>query len=73
MRENFTDLDIIAVIKSKRLRWLGHVLKRNNASITIKSGVGKTQGRRPRERLRLRRKDRMGKGLRRLGAEMGAA
>lgn len=31
LRENFTDLDIVAVIKSKRLRWLGHVLKRNNA------------------------------------------
>lgn len=48
-------------------------LKRNNASITIESGVGKTQGRRPRGRPRLRRKDRVGKSLRRLGAEMGAA
>lgn len=70
LREIYLEPDIVAAAKSKRLRWLGHVWRRDNTSILKQVFNGRPIGRRPLGRPRLRWRDQVVKDVRRLGVEM---
>lgn len=48
------DPDGIAMIKSRILRWLGHVSRRGKESLARRSWTGRPEGRKPLSRPRLR-------------------
>jgi hypothetical protein len=59
--------NIIRVIKSRRLRWAGHVACMGDRRGAYKALVGKSEGRRPLERPRRRWKDNIKMDLREVG------
>jgi hypothetical protein len=54
IRERFKSLDIISVIKLRRLEWLGHVTRMNETRVARKILDDKPGGKRRRRRHRLR-------------------
>lgn len=73
LRELYKDPDIIAMVKSRRLRWLGHVYRRDVDSRIKRVWMGQPEGRRPLGRPRLRWSDQVRQDLRRLGASLETA
>ena len=61
--------DIVTVIKIRRLEWLGHVIRMNETRSVKKIFEGKLEGRRGRERPRLRWTDDVEDDLRKLGVK----
>lgn len=57
LRDIYKDPDIIALIKSRRLRWLGHVLRRDEDSLLRKAFDYSPRCTRPLGRPRLRWQD----------------
>ena len=49
--------NIVRVIKSRRLRWAGHVARMEEETTAFKNFTGKPTGKRPLERLRRRWED----------------
>lgn len=47
IRNQYNDYDIIAQIKSRRLRWAGHVLRRDRGKLLKEAGLGVPEGKRP--------------------------
>jgi len=61
--------DIVTVIKTGRLEWLGHVIRMNETRTVKKIFEGKLEGRRGRGRPRLRWIDEVEDDLRKLGVK----
>jgi hypothetical protein len=59
--------DIIRQIKSRRMRWAGHVARMREVRYVYRVLVGKPEGKRPLERLRRRRDDGIKMDLREIG------
>jgi hypothetical protein len=56
-RDFYTSPSIIRIIKSRRMRWAGHVARMGEKRIAYRLLVGKPEGRRPLGRQRHRRVD----------------
>ena len=69
LRNKHKDQDIVAVIKIRRLEWLGHVIRMKEARSVKKIFEGKIEGRRGRGRPRLRWTDDVDDDLRKLGVK----
>jgi hypothetical protein len=54
LRELYTDLDIVADIKQKRLEWFGHVVRKDQGRTVKKVFESKPEGSRRRGRPRVR-------------------
>jgi hypothetical protein len=63
----YSSLNIIRVIKSRRLRWAGHVARMGEMRGAYRALVGKSEGRRPLVRPRRRWEDNIEMGLREVG------
>ena len=63
--------DIIRNLKSRRLRWAGHVAYMEQTKNAYRVLVGKPEGRRPLERPRLRWEDNIKMDLREVGCDTG--
>jgi hypothetical protein len=63
----YSSPSIIRVIKSRRLRWAGHVERMGERRGAYRAMVGKPEGRRPLERPRRRWEDNIKMGLREVG------
>ena len=61
--------DIVAVIRIRRLEWIGHVIRMNETRCVKKIFEGKLDGRRGRGRPRLRWIDNVEDDLRKLGVK----
>jgi hypothetical protein len=61
--------DIVTVIKIRRLKWLGHVIRMNETRSVKKILEGKSEGRRGRGRPRLRWMNDVENDLRKLGVQ----
>jgi hypothetical protein len=61
--------NIIRVIKSRRMRWVGHVARMGEMRNVYKILVGKPEGKRPLRRSRRRWEDNIGMYLRKIGWE----
>jgi hypothetical protein len=59
--------DIIRQIKSRRMRWAGHVARMGEGRNLCRVLVGKSEGKRPLERPRRRWEDGIKMGLREIG------
>ena len=56
-------MDVTRTLKSRRLRWAGHVARMGDARRVHKILVGKPEGKRPRGRLKIRCEDNIIKDL----------
>ncbi|KAI5714830.1 hypothetical protein M8J77_006182 [Diaphorina citri] len=54
LRSLYPDLDIVTIVKKKRLQWYGHIKRRNNEELIKAVIEGNIEGRRMRGRPRLR-------------------
>jgi hypothetical protein len=63
----YSSPNIIRVMKSRRLRWAGHVARMRERRGAYRALVGKPEGRRPLERPRRRWEDNIKKDLREVG------
>jgi hypothetical protein len=63
----YSSPDIIRQIKSRRIRWAGHVARMGEGRNLYRVLVGKPKGKRPLERPRLRREDGIKMDLRQIG------
>jgi hypothetical protein len=63
----FCVMDNILVIKSRRLRWAGHVARIGERRSAYRASVRKPEGRRPLERPRLKLEDNIKMDLREVG------
>jgi hypothetical protein len=63
----YSSPDIIRQIKSRRMRWAGHVARMREERKVYKVSVGKPEGKRPLGRLRRRWEDGVGMDLREIG------
>ena len=61
--------NIVRVIKSRRLRWAGHVVRMKDGSV-FKIVTGTHTGKRPLERPRCKWEDNIRMGLREIGVNM---
>lgn len=67
IRELYKDPDITAEVKSRRIRWAGHVLRREHGTTLSSVLRNDPEGRRPPGRPKLRWKDQVRRDLRKLG------
>jgi hypothetical protein len=65
----YSSPDIIRQIKSRRMRWAGHVARMGEGRSLYRVLVGKPEGKRPLERPRLRWEDGIKMELREIGWE----
>jgi hypothetical protein len=63
----YSSPNIVRVIKSRRMRWAGHVVRMGESRVAYRVLVGKPEGRRPMGRPRLRWEDNIKADLRELG------
>ena len=63
--------NIVRVIKCKRLRWAGHVARKEEGRSAFIILTGKPTGKRPLGRPRRRREDNIGKGIEEIGIIAG--
>jgi hypothetical protein len=63
----YSSADIIRVIKSRRIRWAGHVARMEEERTVYRFLVGKLDGKRPLERSRRRWEDGIKMDLREIG------
>uniref|UniRef100_A0A1B6HHE4 Endonuclease-reverse transcriptase n=1 Tax=Homalodisca liturata TaxID=320908 RepID=A0A1B6HHE4_9HEMI len=73
LREIYQDPDVIALIRSKRMRWMGHVARRGKDKMIKKVWRGEPEGVRPLGRPRMRWRDQVEKDLRTIGATLEVA
>ena len=62
-------VDIVRVIKSRRMRWAGHVARMGEGRGVHRALVGKHEGKRPLGRLRRRWEDNIKMDLQEVGCE----
>jgi hypothetical protein len=62
-----TSLNIVRVIKTRRMRWEGHVARMGERSAIYRGLVGKPEGTRPLERIRRRWEDNIKMNLQEMG------
>ncbi|XP_054277909.1 uncharacterized protein LOC128996544 [Macrosteles quadrilineatus] len=67
LRELYRDPDIVAEVRSRRLRWAGHVLRKEEGSLVRNALNNNPEGRRPPGRPKLRWRDQVRRDLRRMG------
>lgn len=67
LRQLYTDPDIVAEVRGRRMRWAGHVLRKEDDSLVKNVLLNNPEGRRPPGRPKLRWRDQVRKDLRRLG------
>jgi hypothetical protein len=67
----YSSPDIIRQVKSRRMRWAGHVARMGEERIVYKVLVGKPEGKRPLGRPRCRWEDRIRMNLREIGLGCG--
>ena len=72
IRELYKEPDIIAELKSRRLRWVGHILRKQDDSIA-NLWNGTIEGKRPVDRPRSRWKDQVMKDVRRIKKDISLA
>jgi len=65
--------NIVRVIKSRRMRWAGHVERMGERRGAYRVFVGKPEGKRPLERPRLRWEDNIKMDLQKMGCGRGYA
>ncbi|XP_054276782.1 trichohyalin-like [Macrosteles quadrilineatus] len=73
LRELYKEPDIVAIVKIRRLRWAGHVERREEESMLKKIANGQPRGTRPLGRPNLRWRDQVQKDLHRVGASLDMA
>jgi hypothetical protein len=66
----YSSPNIVRVIKSRRMRWEGHVVRMGERRGAYRVLVGKPEGKRPLGRPRRRWEDNMKKGLREVGCDV---
>lgn len=66
IRDLYKEPDIVGEIKSGRLRWIGHILRKDEDSTTSQVWMNEPDGQRPRGRPKSRWKDRIKQDFRRL-------
>jgi hypothetical protein len=65
----YSSLNVFRVIKSRRMRWAGHVARLGEGRGVYRVLVGKPEGKRPLERLRRRWEDNIKLDLREIGTD----
>jgi hypothetical protein len=65
----YSSPNIVRVIKSMRMRWVGHVARMGEGSDVYRVLVGKPEGKRPPERRRRRWEDNIKMDLREIGVD----
>jgi len=74
--EDLSDLyslpNIVRVVKSRRMRWVGHVASMGQGRVVYRVLVGKPEGKRPLGRPRRRWEDNIKKDLQEVGGGLGA-
>lgn len=73
LREVYKDPDVSAEVRSRRIRWAGHIMRREEGSLMKAVWRNTPEGRRPVGRPRNRWWDHVKKDIRRLGAEEAEA
>ena len=71
MRNLYRSPNIVRVIKSRRLRWAGHVARMEGSRSALKMLTGKPTGKRPLGRPRRRWEDNIGMDLEEIGINAG--
>jgi hypothetical protein len=65
----YSSLNIVRVIKSRRMRWAGHVVRMGEGSSVYRVLVGRPQGKRPLGRSRRRWKNNIKMDVREIGID----
>jgi hypothetical protein len=65
----YSSLNVVRVIKSRRMRWVGHVARRGEGRGVYRVLVGRPESKRPLERPRRRWKDNIKLDLREIGID----
>ena len=71
LNDLYSSPNIVRVIKSRRMRWVGHVARMEEGRVVHKVLVGKPEGKRPLGRPRLRREDNIKMDLEEVGRGCG--
>ena len=69
LHNHYGNADIIRTLKSRRLRWAGHVARMEDGRRAQKLLVGKPEGKRPRGRPKMRWEDNIIRDLKEVGYE----
>lgn len=69
LRELYNEPDVVAEAKTRRLRWAGHVYRREQGSLLKEVWENKPEGRRPPGRPKMRWRDQVAKDLLVMGAK----
>jgi hypothetical protein len=67
----YSSPNVVRVIKSRRMRWAGHVARMGEGRVVYRVLVGKPEGKRPLGRPRLRWEDNIRLDLREIGIDGG--
>ena len=73
LRVLYTDPDIVAIVKARRLSWIGHVLRRQNGNRLLEVWRATPGGKRPLGRPKLRWTDQVKKDIGTMGADINLA
>ena len=73
LRVLYTDPDIVAIVKARRLSWIGHVLRRQNGNRLLEVWRATPVGKRPLGRPKLRWTDQVKKDIGTMGADINLA
>jgi hypothetical protein len=65
----YSSLNIVRVIKSRRMRWAGHVARMGEGRVAYRVLVGRPEGKRPVGRPRRRRENNIKTDLREIGID----
>ncbi|KAG8319850.1 hypothetical protein J6590_082810 [Homalodisca vitripennis] len=71
LRYLYQEPDVVTHIRSGRLRWLGHVNRREEVSVIRKVWEGRPERTRPRDRPRMRWRDQTRANLRKMRKDLG--
>jgi hypothetical protein len=69
LHDLYSSPNIVRVIKSKRMRWAGHVARMREGRGVYRVLVGRSEGKRPLERPRSKWEDNIKKGLMEIGID----
>jgi hypothetical protein len=71
LHDLYSSTNIVRVIKSRRMRWAGHVARMGEEKGVYRVLVGRPEGKRPLGRPRRRWEDNIKMGLRKIGCRWG--